>query len=156
MIALLMVAEVTVDTVKNWEIVEGSKDCLARGEFKDGTTLEIGLAHSRKWSSMVLWNDRWKSVSEDKKYNVRVQFDNAEPQDVSAEGMTTADSGGLYLSWDDYGILPQAMSAHTLRLWNGDSFIGGYSLAGTKDAILQVARCSGRASVQVKEDPFAQ
>jgi TonB family protein len=155
MIALLMLAEVIVGTAGGWEIVEGKNDCSARADYQDGTAIEFGPAHSTGWSSLVMWNERWRSIVADKKYTIRIQFDNAASSYVQGEGMKTSDAGGLFVSWDDTGVLPEAMIASRLKLWNGSNFIGAYDLKGSAAAVRSVARCSGRANVRPKADPFA-
>lgn len=147
-------ADTTVATVRGWEVIRSDTDCNAVSEFTDGTSLEFGLSLTSKQSTLILWNGKWSSIRKDAAYTITISFDGADEEEHSASGMKTADAGGIFMSFSEYGILPAAMGAKAISIWNGTKFIGKYNLTGSNAALLAVARCVGKVANTPSADPF--
>lgn len=148
-------ADTTVATVRGWEVIRSNNDCNAVSEFTDGTSLEFGLSLTSKQSTLILWNDKWSSIEKDAAYTITVSFDGGDDEEHNASGMKTADAGGIFMSFSEYGILPAAMGSKAISIWNGTKFIGKYNLTGSNAALLAVARCVGEVSNIPSADPFS-
>jgi hypothetical protein len=145
----------TVGSVKGWEIERGEVDCSATTEFEDGTSLALGIAKSADWSSLILWNEDWDAIEKDHIYSIKLSFDIGGEESFSGKGMKTDISGGIFIRFDKFGVLPAFMASKRVFVWNGENFIGRFNLDGSNAALSAVARCAGASRFERKTDPFA-
>jgi hypothetical protein len=130
--------------------------CFLLGNFDNGTFFRIGNdARSGEYYAIV-GNDDWRSLSEGSSHKLTFRFDDQTPWNVPTTAKRIGESIMLITNFSDATFWAEFVRSNALRVYRGDKFITGISLAGTSSGFSELVSCQKVQNSQKRNrDPFA-
>lgn len=128
--------------------------CFVGRGNADGTYFRLSYDNSRERIFFVAANGFWKSIDNEKPYQIVIQFDQGQPWDVSATG-TRLSNGvpGLAFDVTEVDFIHDMRERRSFSMSWGGRPLGTFSLTGSADALKALADCQRIADEG--RDPFA-
>jgi hypothetical protein len=128
-------------------------------EFDDGMQFTFSLDIDPVQSFVMLRSPKWKSVTEDKEYSIRLEIDDW----YTLETGTGIKAGGgdrgvrFFITGAETREFPAKFAAgRALRAYVNGKIIGSYSLRNSGAATREIIRCLAHLKGRPVEDPFEQ
>jgi hypothetical protein len=136
-----------------WTPTSDEKWCDFKRSFVDGTDLRISVSKDFDIGTLSLWNNKWKSIADDREYSVRFETDTGYVGTFTASGMrTSGGSTGLFVPITPRGTLITLAKARYVELTTKGRRIGRYDMTGASSAMVEALRC---VVAESSEDPFS-
>ena len=136
-----------------WVPDSDEKWCKFSHDYVDGTELRFSIAKSLDIGNIVLWNNKWRSIVDNKEYAVRVETDTGYVGTFVASGMRTPRGfTGLFVPIRARKTVTAVAGSRYLELTIKGRTIGRYDLGGAAAAMVQALECANKAA---SEDPFS-
>ena len=143
--------------VGGWAIFQNSKSCHMSAEYESDTLLTVYMEDSEH-AAFWLQNPAWKSIKQDARYSLKIEFDDYGAWDMPSTGRSDDDGPGV--AWvgnidqnaDGDTFMGEFMIASGMRVSINGREVGRYSMKDTRSAALSLSRCVIQA--QKGRDPF--
>lgn len=154
---------------KGWEIDvytdENSRPYSCRGfmPYEGGTRFSIGFQRGSEGDAGLvvrLWNDSWKSIEQDKEYDITFEFPRREPWTLTADGMASTKDGfygvKMFYALDDdsFKFIEDFRKTTSMRIYVEKNQIGYFSLKGTMGMMGLASECYQKHVKRRSNDPF--
>lgn len=154
-------------TVGWWDIsfYSESQGCSALAVYDGGVSFFIGLDASGDEIAMevLLFDEKWKSIEDDKEYEVKVAFGNETPWTLDMTGRKAENISGLRilipLSSEQAADFADEFMRETSMEWTYEGVsLGSLALDGSRQAFNEAIACtrSYREAVEQAADPFGK
>jgi len=150
----------TIGDVSGWSVGftenlgygAGYRACIAIGQYRSGSSINIAKDHHGNWWFAVS-NQSWQSIEDQKEYDISFRIDRRN-WNVRATGILSyLGTGLLFPGISDIFILDFAKSSKMYIIYQGNT-IDHFSLAGTRAAIDAINSCYSRRIAN--SDPFSK
>lgn len=154
---------------KGWEIDVYTNDnnqpysCRGYMPYEGGMRFAIGFTRDRDDApglTIRFWNESWKSIEEDKEYEITFKFPRRNPWTFAAEGMASAkdDFFGVRMFYeldeDTINFIQDFRKTTAMKIYVEDNQIGHFSLKGTMGMMSIVTECYQNKVKGRTNDPF--
>lgn len=156
-------------TFKGWEVDvyvdENDQPYACRGymNYEGGMSFSIGFmrgSDDEAGLSLRLWHESWKSIEEDKEYEITFEFPRREPWKLTADGLSSPkdDFYGVSMFYrlddDSLSFIEDFRKTTSMRLYVDKNQIGRFSLKGTMGMMGLVSECYRKRVKSRYNDPF--
>jgi len=102
---------------------------------------------------VMIFNYRWKSLEEDKRYPLTFTFDKNPAWDVSATALNIGGAPGLMFTVADTEFIDEVSSSHFVTFVTGEKLVGSFDLSGSSRALTRLGTCM--SEMDKAKDPFS-
>ena len=167
--ALVLSEVIEYKEYKGWEIDlytdENNQPYSCRGymRYEGGMAFAIGFSsgsEDKPGLSIRFWNDAWRSIEEDKEYEITFEFPRREPWTLTGRGMAIPkdDFYGVRMFYniddDAVGFIQDFRKTTGMKIYVEDNQIGHFSLKGTMGMMNLVTECYQKKVRRRNNDPF--
>lgn len=155
-------------TVGNWNAAidpSYGNTCFITTSYQNGTAIRLGF--NPKDSALPVYlmvgNEDWASIEDEKDYKIRFQLDSETPWDATASGITMGNFKALVISFGEAKFVSEFVRKHWFKAWFNDQMIANLSLSGSAKAAKELAVCQSTVNSYLSssqnpssKDPFDQ
>jgi hypothetical protein len=131
--------------------------CFMVGSWTQGEVVRIGIDSERKTGYLMIANEKWRSVQEGNKYELRFQFDAETPWRGDSRGIKMGTATFLLVKFHDATFFKEFATKNVLVISYGDRVVTRLPLTGSLAAMQSVIQCQGQVDSVVagQTDPFS-
>jgi hypothetical protein len=156
LLAQSSITDPPLDQAGDWRVNEGdSGSCTAAMTYADGTVFVLSYDSHSAEGLIFLGNPRWRSVVAGQEYPFVIEMPIFGSLSLRGHGVPVDELGGFTIPFSGVTLITRLMESDSMAIQTGRNWVGRYSLAGSYDAALELARCNRRAMDRIRPDPFA-